>query len=45
MVELSPQWEGVRIIIGQGRFTLNDAGALQLADRLLAQCRRAPLAA
>jgi hypothetical protein len=44
-VELSPQWEGVRIIVGEGRFTLSDAAVLQLADRLLARCRRSPLAA
>jgi hypothetical protein len=45
MLELTPQWEGVRIIVGEGRFVLSDGAALQLADRLLAQCRRPSLAA
>lgn len=45
MLELTPQWEGVRIIVGEGRFVLSDGAALQLADRLLAQCRRPNLAA
>jgi hypothetical protein len=45
MLELSPQWEGVRIIVGEGRFTLNDAAALQLADRLATRRWRATLVA
>ena len=45
VVELSPQWEGVRIIVGDGRFTLTDTAALQLADRLQARFSRTTLAA
>jgi hypothetical protein len=45
IVELSPQWEGVRIIVGEGRFTLTDTAALQLADQLQTQCRRRTMAA
>jgi hypothetical protein len=44
-LELSPQWEGVRIIVGEGRFTLTDAAALRLADRLVTGCWRPVLAA
>jgi hypothetical protein len=45
MLELSPQWEGVWIIVGEGRFVLSDRAALELADRLLAHCRTRDLAA
>lgn len=34
MLELDPQHDGVRISGGGGRFTLTNAAALQLADRL-----------
>lgn len=44
-LELSPQWEGVRVVGGGGRFTLDDAAALQLAERLLAECQQPTLAA
>lgn len=45
MLELDPQHDGVRISGGGGRFTLTNAAALQLADRLGARRWQPTLAA
>jgi hypothetical protein len=45
LLELDPQHDGVRISAGGGRFTLTNAAALQLADRLGARRWRPTLAA
>lgn len=45
MIALDPQHDGVRVVGGGGRFTLTNAAALQLADRLCTHSWRPTLVA